>query len=241
MLTRKNEFQEYPDTLLSVQSFLFVILAMGIGMLVAVLVLPVWLPHLAVSLLGPDPKAFWYLSRGSAFVALSLLWLSMALGLLITNKIARLWPGSPAAFAIHEYVSLLGLFFAMFHAIILMGDRYIQYDLPQIVLPFASSFKPLWVGVGQLGFYSMLVVSLSFYVRKQIGQKTWRLIHFISFVTYAFALLHGLFSGTDYGLAWVQAYYWISAGSLLFLLMYRVVAGLVEKPALRENTHPAGD
>ena len=40
----------------------------------------------------------------------------MALGLGITNKMARLWPGAPAAFALHEYVSLLGLAFAVFHA-----------------------------------------------------------------------------------------------------------------------------
>ena len=241
MAIQENRIQEYPDTLLSVQSFLFVILAMGIGMLVALLVLPAWLPHLAASLLGPDPKAYWYLSRGSAFVALSLLWLSMVLGLLVTNKIARIWPGAPAAFAIHEYVSLLGLAFAMFHAIILIGDNYIQYDLAQIIVPFASSYKPLWVGLGQVGFYTMLILSLSFYVRKQIGHKTWRLIHFVSFSTYFLALLHGLTAGTDGALSWAQGYYWISGGSLLFLLMYRIVSSLVEKPAINGEPRPVAE
>lgn len=231
MSTQKKEMHEYPDSFLSTQSFLFVILAMGIGILAAVVVLPSWLPHLATSLLGPDPKAFWYLSRGSAFVALSLLWLSMALGLLITNKMARLWPGAPTAFAIHEYVSLLGLAFAMFHAIVLMGDSYIQYDLAQIVIPFASSFERLWVGLGQLGFYVMLIVSLSFYVRQSIGHKTWRFIHYASFLTYVIALIHGLAAGTDVSLPWAQQYYWISGGSLLFLLIYRIVQKMAGKPA----------
>ncbi len=226
MSIRENEFKEYPDTMLSVQSFLFVILAMGIGMLVAVLLLPSWLPNLAASLIGPDPKAYWYLSRGSAFVAMSLLWLSMVLGLLVTNKMARLWPGAPAAFAIHEYVSLLGLAFAIFHAIILMGDRYIQYDLAQIAVPFASSYQPLWVGLGQVGFYVTLLLSLSFYIRQGIGHKTWRLIHYASFVTYFIALMHGLASGTDTALPWAQGYYWVTAGSLLFLTIYRMVTCL---------------
>ena len=70
--------------------------------LVAVLILPAWLPNMSFSLAGNAPKAYWYLSRATAFVSLSLLWLSMALGLGITNKMARLWPGAPAAFALHE-------------------------------------------------------------------------------------------------------------------------------------------
>ena len=54
---------------------------------------------MSASLLGPEPKAYWYLARSTAFVAYGLLWLSMTLGLMMTNKMARLWPGGPAAFA----------------------------------------------------------------------------------------------------------------------------------------------
>ena len=222
-MSAQREIQEYPDTLLSVQSFLFMVLAMAVGMLVAVVVLPAWMPNLATSLLGPDVKAYWYLSRGTAFVALSLLWLSMALGLMMSNKIARSWPGVAAAFAIHEYVSLLGLGFAMFHAIVLMGDKYINYTLAQLAVPFASTYQPLGVGLGQVGFYILLIVAFSFYVRKSIGKKLWRLIHYLSFFTYLLAFSHSLIAGTDTSLPWAQQYYWFTGGSLLFLLMYRLV------------------
>jgi predicted ferric reductase len=245
MSIKQKETQEYPDSILSVESFFVIILALGVGMLVGVMVLPTWLPHLAASLLGPNPKAFWYLSRGSAFVALSLLWLSMALGLLITNKISHIWPGAPTAFAIHEYVSLLGLAFAMFHAIVLAGDRYINYNLAQIFIPFASSYQPLWVGLGQIGFYAMLIVTLSFYVRQNLGHATWRLIHYASFLTYLIALFHGLTAGTDTTLPWAQGYYWISAGSLLFLTTFRIVSYLGKvtherTSALQVRRHQSG-
>lgn len=220
----KGEMQEYPEPSFSVESFFLILLALGVGTLLGALVLPSWLPHLATSLFGPDPKAFWYLSRGSAFVAMSLLWLSMALGLLITNKMSRIWPGAPPAFAIHEYVSLLGLAFAMFHAIILVGDRFIGFTLAQIAIPFASSYLPLSVGLGQIGFYAMLIVTFSFYVRQRLGYKAWRLIHYAGFVVYVIALFHGLASGTDSALPWAQNYYWFTAGSLLFLLMVRIVS-----------------
>lgn len=223
MSVPQKESQEYPDTLLSIQSFLFIILAMGIGIFVAIMVLPVWMPRMADSLYGSDPKAYWYLSRGSGFVALSLLWISMALGIMMTNKMARSWPGVSAAFAIHEFVSLLGIGFTLFHALVLLGDKFINYDLTQILIPFTSSYEPIWVGLGQLGFYVMLFVTLSFYVRKRIGQKFWRVIHYISFINYGIALLHGITSGSDTELNWAQQYYWISGGTLLFLLMYRIV------------------
>lgn len=223
--------EEYPDSSLTLQSIVWIILAMGIGALAAVIVLPTWMPHLAASLLGSDPKAYWYLSRGSAFVALSLLWLSMALGLLITNKIARTWPGVPVSFALHEFISILGLGFAMFHALILLGDRYIGYTLAQVLVPFSSSYEPFWVGLGQAGFYAMLIVTLSFYIRSRLGQKTWRSLHYVSFITYLIALLHGIAAGSDASIPWAQQYYWISGGTLLFLVCYRIMANITNRLA----------
>ena len=237
MNTNNPEQIEYESTI-GLQTFLLVLLAISLGTLAAVVVLPTWLPLRADSLVGKDPKAFWYLSRGSAFVSMSLLWISMALGLLITNKMARIWPGAPASFAIHEYVSLLGLAFAIFHALVLLGDNFIKFTLAQIVVPFSAvGYRPFLTGLGQVGFYVWLLVALSFYVRKQIGPKTWRFIHYISFICYGVALYHGITSGTDTAMPWAQAYYWISGASLLFLLIYRIIISTVAKPS-RTNTRP---
>lgn len=225
----KQTPQEFPNSSLSLQTFAWIVLAIGIGTLAAVTILPAWMPNLAASLSSLAPKAYWYLSRGSAFVALSLLWLSMALGLLITNKMARLWPGVPVSFALHEFISILGLGFALFHALILLGDHYIGYTLAQVLVPFSSSYEPVWVGFGQIGFYAMLIVTLSFYVRSHIGQKIWRSLHYFSFLAYLIALLHGIAAGSDGSLPWVQQYYWVSAGTLLFLLSYRIVANVAAK------------
>ncbi len=226
MTTPDNE-NEYESSL-NRGSLISLMLALAIGTLVAILLMPGWMPNFLQSLLGPAPKAYWYLSRSSAFVALGLLWLSMMLGLLITNKMARSWPGSAAAFAIHEYVSLLGMGFAFFHALILMGDQYSKYQLVQLLLPFNSvQYRPTWVGVGQIGLYTWIIVNASFYIRKRIGPKTWRGIHYISFLTFLMAILHGVTSGTDSSRPWAQWVYWSLGGSFLFLSMYRIMAGIM--------------
>jgi predicted ferric reductase len=222
----ENEY----ESSVNIQFLLLIMLAMIVGLLMAILLLPIWLPNMATSLIGTDPKVFWYLSRATAFVSLSILWLSMALGLGMSNKMARLWPGAPAAFALHEYVSLLGLAFALFHGLILLGDHYINFTVAQIFIPFSAvEYRPTWTGIGQLAFYVWLIVALSFYVRSTIGPRTWRTLHYLSFAMYIMGLVHGLFAGTDSTTHWAGYYYWISGSVLLFLLLYRIVNTVTEK------------
>lgn len=223
MSPSKDELDQLPPAM-PLSTLMLMLLAVTLGAFAAAIVLPHWLPGLSQSLLGAEPKAYWYLSRASALAAYGLLWLSMALGLLISNKLARLWPGGPAAFDLHQFTSLLGLAFALFHALILMGDKYINYDLAQVLVPFNSTgYKPVWVGLGQIGFYLLAIVGLSFYIRKQLTQRRWRTIHYLSFLTYALALLHGIFAGTDSALPALQAFYWLTGAALLFLLVYRII------------------
>ncbi|PZS00776.1 MAG: hypothetical protein DLM69_05850 [Candidatus Chloroheliales bacterium] len=214
------------DTLtpaLSWKAVAAILLAVISGAALALLVLPLWVPALSASLTSNEPKGFWYMARASAFVAYILIWLSLLMGLLITNKLARLWPGGPVAFDLHQYLSILGLAFGLFHALILLGDAYSNYTIAQLLLPFsASQYRPLWVGLGQLGFYLLLLLTFSFYARRWIGTKGWRLLHFFSFAAFILVLMHGLFSGTDNGESWARLLYWVTGSVALFLTIYRI-------------------
>jgi predicted ferric reductase len=206
------------------QEALLVLLITLAAILFAINLMPLWLPGLAYSESGDAPQVYWFLSRGSAMAGYWILWLSMTSGVMITNKMAQKWPGIPPAYEVHQYTSLLGLAFGLFHALILTGDHYINYTILQVLIPFNSpSYRPTWVGIGQIAFYVWAIVNFSFYVRKRIGKKAWRLIHFASFASFVGILIHGFFSGTDASAPWAQASYWLSGGILLFLIIYRVV------------------
>lgn len=177
---------------------------------------------LANALFGPHSA--WYLSRASAFAAYLLLWWSIALGLAISNRMAKAWPGGPSVGDLHEHASLLGLGFAALHALVLLRDQYIGYTLAQVLMPFGStSYEPLWVGIGQIGIYLMALVTISSYIRRWIGPRSWRLLHYLSYLAFALALGHGIFSGSDTGTPWANAIYAASGLSLLVLTIYRVV------------------
>jgi hypothetical protein len=232
---------EYESSV-TVQGLLVFLLAIFVGLVATAYVLPIWLPGLASSFTGSNPKAYWYLSRGAGFVAMGLLWISMMLGIGITNKMARVWPGLPPAMALHEYTGLLGFLFAGFHGLVLLGDKYSNYSLVQLLMPFGSAqYRPTWVALGQIGFYVWFLVMLTFYIRKSLGKRTWRVVHYASFIVYAGALVHGLTSGTDAGTALAQDFYWITGASLLFVLVYRILASkkTAHAPAARPTVNPA--
>ncbi|MDQ2805497.1 MAG: ferric reductase-like transmembrane domain-containing protein [Chloroflexota bacterium] len=190
--------------------------AIGVGLLLL-------LGTLASQVLGIS-NVYWYLSRSSALVAFTLLWASMVLGVGITNRLARLWPGAPTAFDLHQYVSLLGIGFALVHVLTLLGDTYIGYNLAQLLIPFGSTeYAPFWVGIGQVALYLLIPVTLSFYVRKRLGTRGWRTIHGLSYALYGLTLLHSIFSGSDSGAVWTTLLYSFTALSLVGLTAYRVL------------------
>lgn len=198
--------------------------AVLVGAAVGLWALAAWLPGLSASVAGAQPKVYWYLSRSSAVAAYGLLWLSMVFGLVLTNRLARVWPGGPTAFDLHQYTSLLGLGVALFHALILVGDGYLQYSLGQLLVPFASTpYRLAAVGLGQVAFYGLGLVSLSYYARRPLGARAWRVVHAASFITFALSLAHGVLSGTDSGVPALQGLYWATGGSVLFLTLYRVL------------------
>jgi predicted ferric reductase len=185
---------------------LFLVLLGVIGGLYLLLtLLPGWISGYAQSIDSAQPKIFWYLARGSAIIAYFLLWFSMVYGVTVTNKLAAKWPGLAKTNELHQYVSILGLAFGLFHGLILLGDQYMNFSLWQVFLPFSTvSYRPLAVGLGQLAFYGWLVIVVSFY------------LIFIS------VLFHALIGGTDASLVWMQWIYWSTGGLLLFLTIYRI-------------------
>jgi predicted ferric reductase len=203
---------------------LLILFGVAIATILALLTLEVWLPGLSLSLFGPQPKAYWDLARSSGIVAYLLMWLSVAFGLIITNKMARVWPGGPTAFDLHQFTSLLGLAFALFHAIVLLGDQFIKYTPLQLLVPFGSvNYQQFWVGFGQLSFYALIPITFSFYVRRQIGTGAWRAIHYGSFLAFSMITAHALLAGSD-SANWVMlGIYAMTGGSVMFLTLYRML------------------
>lgn len=173
--------------------------------------------------LAGETTSFWYLSRSSGFVAYLLLWGSVVWGLLLSSKIGQGRLRPPVLLDVHQFLSNTALGFAFFHGLVLMGDQYLSFPLQAVLAPFASSYETLLVAAGQLALWLSLLLSLSFLVRKRIGQRVWRSLHYTSFLAFFFVLAHAVWLGSDSSRPAVQLFYLATTGVVLFLTFYRML------------------
>lgn len=165
-------------------------------------------------------QAMWYITRAAGLVAYLLLWLSTAWGLVVATKILDPLVHRALNFDLHEYLSLLAIAFAALHIVVLLWDHYLPFSPGELLVPFVASYRPLWTGIGIIGLYLTVLVSVTFYLRRQIGIRAFRVIHWLSFIAYALVTLHGLNAGTDSPLWSVKLMYAGTALVTVFLTAY---------------------
>lgn len=174
-------------------------------------------------------QLWWYVTRSAGVVAYLLLWFSTAWGLAIPSKFFSSVLSQDFSFDFHEFISLLTIGFVILHVSVLMIDRYLPYSIWQILIPFLSSYRPIWVGLGVISFYLIVLVTITFYIRNRIGMKAFRSIHWLSFVAYIGVALHGIYGGTDSPLAAMQLLYRGTALVIIFLTVYWLVQKLQKR------------
>jgi methionine sulfoxide reductase heme-binding subunit len=149
--------------------------------------------------------ALWYASRATGVVAFLLLTLVVLIGITVSRK-GRV-PGLPrfAVMGLHRRVSLLAVVFLAVHVLSAVADPYVSIRLAAVVVPFTSAYQPVPTGLGavalDLGF-AVLVTSL---LRKRIGWRIWRTVHWLAYAAYPVAVLHGLTSAKDLRSGWLLA------------------------------------
>jgi methionine sulfoxide reductase heme-binding subunit len=190
---------------------------------------------------------FWYISRTAALTAYLLFFVNIVLGLGMKLKfLDRLFERWRAA-DLHQFTALLGVALVGLHVFSLLGDTYYKYSLAQVLVPFTAIYRPGWTAWGIVGFYGLMIVTFSCYLRKHIGQKVWRAIHFASFGLFWAIIFHGIKTGTDITSPWVKAMY-IATGTIVsFLFLLRLQNALfpsennetAPKPAVPKNARRA--
>ena len=181
----------------------------------------------------------WYSVRALGFLAYLVLAASVLYGLLLSTKILDAIAHRPVSFALHKDLAIVAMVLTGLHMTILLGDSSFPFTPRAILVPFASPFAPVWVGIGQLTFYSMIVVTASFYVRRQIGQRAWRILHYVTFLSFIGATAHGIASGSDTGSAWARWIYLVPTAGALFLLVYRIVLSVATRISRHGAPAPA--
>jgi methionine sulfoxide reductase heme-binding subunit len=156
-----------------------------------------------LNVLASSPSPYWYLTRSAGSVALLLLTASVVLGVLdVSRWRTDRWPRFVTD-ALHRNVSLLAVAFVALHVVTSVADSFAPIGLKDSIIPFASPYRPLWLGLGALAFDVLLAVAITSMVRRRIGFRAWRGIHWAAYASWPLALVHGLGTGTDTPSAWM--------------------------------------
>jgi DMSO/TMAO reductase YedYZ heme-binding membrane subunit len=107
--------------------------------------------------------------------------------------------------AIHRNVSLYVVVFVVIHVVTSVLDGFAPIALTQAVIPFVSPYRPLWLGLGALSFDLLVALVATSLLRARIGTRAWRTVHWLSYLCWPVAVLHGLGAGSDPKQMWLLA------------------------------------
>src|SRR5205085_9283533 len=78
----------------------------------------------------------------------------------------------------HRYLGGLALVFTGVHVVSIIADSYVHFGLTDVLVPFASAWKPAAVAWGIVSFYLLLAVVLTSLWRKHLPNSLWRKTHY---------------------------------------------------------------
>ncbi len=144
-----------------------------------------------------NEQLWWYVARSGGIMALLLTGLAVVWGLALSTKVMNGAPAPKWLLALHRWIGGLSVVFTGVHIVALVADSYVSFGLLDILVPFASDWKPGAVAWGIVTMYLLLAVQLTSMMMKRIPRKWWKLIHMSSWGLFWTGLVHGVTAGTD--------------------------------------------
>jgi len=151
----------------------------------------------------------WYTTRGAGAVTLILLSCVVILGVLSTLRVqSQSWPRFLTT-GLHRNLALMTLVFLGLHIVTSVVDPFTNLGWASAIIPFSSSYRTFWLGLGVISFELLLVIVATSLLRGYLGHRAWRAIHWLTYAAWPVGVLHGVGTGTDTWSAWMLA---ITAG-----------------------------
>jgi sulfoxide reductase heme-binding subunit YedZ len=164
----------------------------------------------------------WYLARGSGLVLLAVLTANLVLGIAIQGG----WhPGAWPRFAVqavHRNLALLAVVLLVIHVVTIELDPFVPVGWWAALVPFVSPYRPFWLGLGSLSLDLIAAVVVTSLLRSHLRLRWWRVIHWLTYLSWPVAVLHSLGTGTDTRLTWVFGFEVGCVGLVAATVIFRV-------------------
>jgi len=171
-----------------------------------------------------NEQIWWYLARATGIVAWGLLSISVITGLLVSTRLAKRHPTPAWLLDLHRFLAGAAVVFTGLHFVGLVADDYVHFGVADVLVPLASSWRPLAVALGVVALYVLAAVELSSLLMRRLPRAVWRMVHVSSFVLFWIATFHFLLAGTDAPNVVAQWTLDVVMAAVVFLSLVRVLA-----------------
>jgi sulfoxide reductase heme-binding subunit YedZ len=177
-----------------------------------------------------DPT-FWLLARASGLTAYVLVTTSVLAGLVVKSRPFGRAVKVSDTVDVHRTLALLALGMLGLHGVALTLDSTIHMPPAALAVPGLSPYRPASVALGVVACELAALLIVSFPLRRRIGIRAWRKIHWASYLIFVMATAHGLAAGTDSAQPWARGLYLGAVGAVAFATAWRALAGPARTPA----------
>ena len=185
-------------------------------------------------------QGLWFASRATGLVSLLLLTGSVALGCAHSGRVStRAWPRF-ALHAVHRNLSLLTVLFLAVHIASAIIDPYAGLRWVDAVVPFVSSYHPMWLGLGAIALDLLIAALATSLMRTRLPHRMWRAVHLLAYLLWPLAVGHGLMiGGADSRLPWVIGINVACGAAVISAVTWRLLARHPDRQARRASTAAA--
>jgi methionine sulfoxide reductase heme-binding subunit len=172
----------------------------------------------------------WFVDRSAGEVTLLLLSCVMILGIL-RSALPTVYPRLVEG--LHTNLALLAVAFGVAHVLAAVLDPFAHLGPLDALVPFASRYRPAWLGLGVVSGYLIAFVVITSWPARRLPRTAWLWLHRTMYAGWLVAFVHALGTGSDttnrlFLLLDLAAV----GGVLVVFLSYRVTESWPKRPLL---------
>jgi predicted ferric reductase len=114
--------------------------------------------------------------------------------------------------------------FLVIHIASSVLDGFVPIRWLDAVVPFGAAYRPFWLGLGALSLDVFIALAVTSLVRRHVGHRVWRAIHWSAYACWLLAMVHSIGAGSDSGQTWMILIYLGCGAAVACALLFRLVA-----------------
>ena len=185
-------------------------------------------------------QIWWYLSRAAGIVAWLMLTASVLLGIVLATDLFPAWRRPAWILSMHRWLAGLTIFFLAGHLGALLVDQSVHFRPVDVLVPYASSWRPTAVAIGVVGVWALIAVMATALAMKRLAKKWWRDVHLASYWIFWGTCIHAALAGSDTSKTLYVATALVALATIAFATSYRALTHhLPKRRPRREGGRPS--